>query len=92
MIRDVIAGVGERRRRAVNDELDVVLVVLRGSGHVVLDGDTHPVTADTLVHVDAGQRRSISAGLDGLGYVSVPRRRPGLSVGSRRHRQGPRYE
>lgn len=85
-------GPGDEIVEHVNDEFDVVLVVLHGSGHVVLDGAAHAVTASTLLHLDAGRRRAIRASLYGLGCVSVIVARPGPSVGSRRHTAGPRRE
>jgi quercetin dioxygenase-like cupin family protein len=71
---------GEGPGEHVNDERDVVLVVLDGSGTVVLDGDTHDVQAGTAVVVRRGARRGLTAGPDGIRYLTVHRRRGGLQI------------
>ncbi|HEY9557387.1 MAG TPA: cupin domain-containing protein [Acidimicrobiales bacterium] len=65
-----------------NDEVDVIIVVLAGAGHVLLDGRHVPVRPHTLVHAPTGAARSIHAGDSGLSYLTVHRRRPrGLTIG-----------
>lgn len=64
-------GVGLHR----NDEVDVLLVVLGGSMTVVLDGVSHPLTSDQLMLVPKGAARSITAGADGVRYLTCHRRR-----------------
>jgi quercetin dioxygenase-like cupin family protein len=59
----------------VNDELEVLLLVLAGSASVGLDGSEHRLSAGTLLLVPRGSARSISAGRDGVRYLSVHRRR-----------------
>ena len=62
------------------------MVVVAGRGELTLDGQVHPLTPMTLVHVPTGTVRAVVA-VDGpLAYLSVHRRRSlGLQVG--RHAQ-----
>lgn len=55
----------------VNDEREVLLLGVRGSGHVTIDGDVVELTAGRLVVVPRGAARSITAGADGIAYVSA---------------------
>jgi quercetin dioxygenase-like cupin family protein len=64
----------------VNDERDVLLVVLEGTGTVELDGEAHGVEAGTAVVLPRGCRRRVAAGPGGLRYLSVHRRRSTLSI------------
>lgn len=63
-----------------NDEVDVLLVVLAGAGHVVVDDRSAPVAALVLAHVPKGASRSIHAGPEGLAYLTVHRRRGGVPI------------
>lgn len=73
------AEVGEHQENT----LDVLLVVLAGSGRLTTDReavlDLAPSTATWLPRTS---RRALAAGPDGLSYLTVHRRRPGLSIGS----------
>ena len=64
----------------VNAERDVVLVVLEGTATVELDGEPGTVTAGEVVVLPKGARRRIAAGPEGVRYVTVHRRRGGLSI------------
>jgi len=64
-----------------NDEVDVVALVLAGHGVVVVDGTAHPVGPLDLVTWRRGAERSIEASPEGLTYLTVHRRRAGLTVG-----------
>ncbi len=64
-----------------NTEVDVLLVGLAGAGHVVLEERTVPLRPSTVVLVPKGSERSIHAGPEGLGYLTVHRRRGGLTIG-----------
>ena len=66
-----------------NDAVDVLLVVVEGSGTVDVEGAESPLGPGTLVHLPKGLRRSITASADGLAYLTVHRRRA-LSVGPTR--------
>ena len=65
----------------VNAERDVLLVVLDGSGTLTLDGADHAVRAGQLALVEKGRSRQLRAGPDGIRYLSVHLRRPGLTIG-----------
>jgi mannose-6-phosphate isomerase-like protein (cupin superfamily) len=64
----------------VNAELDVLVVVLAGSGAVTVDGERHEVGAGRAILVPHGASRSIAAAGDGLRYLSVHRRRGPLQI------------
>ncbi|MBO0893297.1 MAG: cupin domain-containing protein [Acidimicrobiales bacterium] len=70
------AEVGEH----VNDEVEVLVAVLAGSGQVTVNGLATPLHPSTLAYVPRGARRAIHAGLEPLVYLSVHRRREGLQV------------
>ena len=72
---------GEGQPEHVNAERDVALVVLAGSGVLVVDGSEHPLAAGTLAIVPRGSSRSVVAGSGGLRCVTVHRRRGGLAIG-----------
>jgi quercetin dioxygenase-like cupin family protein len=65
-------------------DLDVLLFVVSGDGtlggrHV--DDEPQPLTPGALVWLPHGSTRSITAGDDGLAYLTVHRRRPGMQIG-----------
>lgn len=64
----------------VNDECDVVIVVAEGAARVVLDGVTHYVRPGHVVVVPRGASRALTAGPDGVRYLSIHRRRGGLQI------------
>jgi len=65
-----------------NDDVDVLLVVVEGSGELVVDQRSHPLTPATLAHLPRGAVRAIRAGDTALVYLSIHRRRPrGLTLG-----------
>ena len=64
-------GVGEH----ANDEVDVLLLGVSGSGAVVVDGEEHALEAGRLVFVPKGSRRSVRGTSEGFAYVTVHRRR-----------------
>src|SRR5690606_10932754 len=63
-----------------NDEVDVLVVVLAGSGHLVSDTRTVTLAAGVVAHVGKGTTRSLHAGDDGLAYLTVHRRRAPLTI------------
>jgi quercetin dioxygenase-like cupin family protein len=63
-----------------NTEVDVLLVVLSGNGHVDVDGTRVALAANVVAHVPKGATRVIHAGREGLAYLSVHRRRGGLTI------------
>jgi quercetin dioxygenase-like cupin family protein len=73
-------SVGDHR----NDEVDVLLVGVGGTGVVVVDGAEHPLRPHRLVLVRKGARRHIAASPDDdLVYLSVHRARGALRIGAR---------
>lgn len=61
-------------------DLDVLLHVLAGSGQIVTAIDPIHVQAGALVWLPRRSQRAILAGPDGLTYLSLHPRRPGLSI------------
>ena len=70
-------GVGEH----VNDEVDVLIVGVSGSGTVSVDGEAYPVSNGTVIFVARGAARSTRAASEGFAYLSVHRRRGPLQIG-----------
>jgi quercetin dioxygenase-like cupin family protein len=70
-------GVGEH----VNEEVDVLLVGVAGSGFARVSGEDHTLSAGTLVFVPKGAGRSTIALSDGFAYLTVHRRRGPLTIG-----------
>lgn len=67
----------------VNEERDVLVVVLAGSATVVtVDGDERQLDRGEAMIIAKGRTRRITAGPDGVRYLSVHRRRPPLQIGS----------
>ncbi|MFI2777979.1 hypothetical protein [Streptomyces sp. ALB3] len=72
------AGVGEHQE----DVLDVLLVVLAGAGSLrTAAGDTLDLVPTTVTWLPRTSRRALEAGPEGLTYLTVHRRRPGLTIG-----------
>jgi quercetin dioxygenase-like cupin family protein len=76
------AGDGVGRHR--NDELDVLLVVIAGDATVSVDGVDHRLSAGQILLVPKGAARAVTAGPDGVRYLTCHRRRGpiGLSTPS----------
>ncbi len=70
-------GVGEH----VNDEVDVIIVGISGSGFVEVDGEEHPVSNGTMTFVPKGARRSTRSATGGFAYLIVHRRQGRLQIG-----------
>jgi len=64
----------------VNEDLDVLVIVLAGTGVVVIDGRPHDVAAGSAVLVPRGAPRRITSGERGMRYLSVHRRRGPLQI------------
>ncbi|MEU6259697.1 hypothetical protein [Streptomyces sp. NPDC047043] len=67
-------------------DLDVLLLVVSGDGVLGAGpGDEpQPLTTGTLLWLPHGSTRSITAGDDGLAYLTVHVRRPGMRIGRAR--------
>lgn len=70
------AEVGEHQE----DVLDVLLVVLGGGGSLTTGPDTLTLTPTTVTWLPRTSRRALAAGPEGLTYLTVHRRRPGLTI------------
>lgn len=68
----------------VNSEVDVLVVVLAGSGTAVVAGDDLALAQHVVAHIPRGTERRIEAGPDGVSYLTVHRRRGPLRIGSAR--------
>lgn len=53
------------------DGQEEVYLALRGSGEVEIDGDRHPIDAETMVRVSAGTSRKLWPGADGLRVLVI---------------------
>jgi quercetin dioxygenase-like cupin family protein len=65
----------------VNEERDVLVVVLDGSATLSIDGEERELARGESAIVAKGRRRKITAGGEGVRYLSVHRRRPPLQIG-----------
>ncbi|MFR9803353.1 cupin domain-containing protein [Pseudonocardia sp. RS010] len=63
-------------------DLDVLVVVAAGSGTVEAPGERLALTAGTVLWLPRGSTRRLVAGPEGLGYLTVHGRRPGLQIRS----------
>jgi uncharacterized cupin superfamily protein len=63
-----------------NNELDVLLVVLKGDGVAKVDGQEHALLCGSALLVEKGCSRMIRAGADGLRYLSIHKRRGPLRI------------
>lgn len=71
------AEVGEHQE----DVLDVLLVVLAGNGRLRTGGgEVLDLAPTTVTWLPRTSRRSLEAGPEGLAYLTVHRRRPGLAI------------
>ncbi|GAA2246145.1 hypothetical protein GCM10010232_36590 [Streptomyces amakusaensis] len=64
----------------VEPDLDVLLCVVTGDGELETDAGRQPLAAGAVAWLPHGTRRAVSAGREGLVYVTAHRRRPGMSI------------
>lgn len=62
-------------------DLDVLIVVMDGTGDLRAVDLSMRLTAGLVAWLPRGSSRSLAAGDQGLAYVSVHRRRPGMQIG-----------
>ena len=74
---------GQRIDTHTERDLDIVLVVVAGGGTVGTPDGPRPLADGNLVWLPHGSTRNITAGKDGLSYLTVHRRRPGLQIRTR---------
>lgn len=64
-------------------DLDVLLLVVSGDGTLSTPEGPQQLTKGAVFWLPHGSTRSLSAGEQGLYYLTVHRRRPGMSIGRR---------
>jgi quercetin dioxygenase-like cupin family protein len=64
-------------------DLDVLLLVVAGDGTLGTPDGPEPLAEGRLVWLPRGSTRSITAHGEGLSYLTVHRRRPGMQIHSR---------
>ncbi len=62
----------------INDEVEVLVVALLGTGFVELDGRQHRLAPGQVIAIPAGARRAIGSAGGQFGYLTCHRRRAGL--------------
>ncbi|MEU9420239.1 hypothetical protein [Streptomyces sp. NPDC048272] len=62
--------------------LDVLLVVVAGAGRLDTGGGAHDLRPHVAVLLPRNSRRALTAGPDGMTYLTVHTRRPGLGIGA----------
>lgn len=72
---------GDGIEEHVNDEVDVIVLGIAGSGLVEVDGEARSVSNGTITFVPKGARRSILSTSGDFAYLSVHRRRGPLRIG-----------
>ncbi|MER5178196.1 cupin domain-containing protein [Streptomyces sp. NPDC002896] len=63
-------------------DLDVLLYVAAGGGQLDAEGERQALGPGSVTWLPRGTRRALSAGPDGMAYLTVHRRRPGLTIRS----------
>ena len=76
-------GPEETTPEQVNDEPDVLLVGVEGSGQVRIEGEPHAFGPGRAVLVEKRSSFQVAAGAGGLRYLSVHLVRPGLQIARR---------
>lgn len=74
---------GERIGEHAGPELDVLVHVLAGAGEALTELDTVLLEPGALLWLPRKSRRGFAAGSQGLTYLTVHLRRPGLSIAPR---------
>ncbi|MBO0848378.1 MAG: hypothetical protein J2P20_02865, partial [Pseudonocardia sp.] len=72
---------GQRIDTHTESDLDVLLVVVGGSGTLTTEAEPLALAPGTLAWLPHGSTRGLAAGADGLTYLTVHRRRPGMGIG-----------
>jgi quercetin dioxygenase-like cupin family protein len=71
---------GHRVAEHVNDERDVLVVVLAGSAEIAVAGRRQRLRSGQALIIPKGEPRQITAGGEGVRYLSAHRRRPPLQI------------
>ena len=73
---------GETVAEHVNPEVDVLIIILAGSGRLSIDGEWTNVMPGAATLITKNASRSLVAGENGLAYVTVHKRRRRLMPGA----------
>lgn len=71
---------GTRIDTHTEPDLDVLVVVIAGSGTMTTDDGPLPLTPGSVVWLPHGSTRALAAGSDGLSYLTAHRRRQGMQI------------
>ena len=63
-------------------DLDVLLLVLAGDGTLGTVGESLRLTTGSILWLPRGSSRSLTTGDNGMSYLTVHRRRPGMQIRS----------
>jgi quercetin dioxygenase-like cupin family protein len=74
---------GQGVEEHVNDEVEVLVVGVSGSGIVTVDQQEHLLSVGILVFIPKGARRSTVSASEDFAYLTVHRRRRPLQIGHR---------
>ena len=77
----VLFGTGQGVGEHVNDEVEVIVLGVSGSGTVTVDREEHALSSEMLVFMPKGARRAPVSIPEGFAYLAVRRRRRPLQVG-----------
>jgi quercetin dioxygenase-like cupin family protein len=72
---------GQRIDTHTERDLDVLLVVVGGGGTLGTDAEPLSLAPGTLAWLPRGSTRGLTAGAEGLTYLTVHQRRPGMRIG-----------
>ncbi|CAL9657264.1 hypothetical protein SUDANB145_06828 [Streptomyces sp. enrichment culture] len=73
---------GARVAPHTEPDLDVLLLMLGGDGTLVCADGPRPLCAGALTWLPHGATRGVEAGAEGMTYLTVHRRRPGMRIQS----------
>jgi len=76
-------GTGQGIEEHVNDEVEVIVVGVSGSGIVTVDREEHALSAGMLVFIPKGARRSTMSTSEDFAYFTAHLRRKPLQIGLR---------
>ncbi len=74
-------GTGQDVGDHVNDEVEMIVLGVSGSGSVTIDREEHTLSAGILVFMPTGARRSTVSTSEGFASLTVHRRRRPLQIG-----------
>jgi quercetin dioxygenase-like cupin family protein len=74
-------GTGQGVEEHVNDEVEVIVLGVSGSGIVAVDREEHALSAGILVFIPKGARGSTVSASEDFAYLTVHSRRGPLHVG-----------